>query len=146
MNILIYFSLCTDFSGLKETLAIALGFQSPRETLTSSKPKISTWIVVIIEKLSKFHCQDQTTAKYEGQQQFTKFEQNATNSNNSKSINSLTMKPVTTAIRLISIIEQIRRHWIWFLAINTPHFTTFHMPFGAHPAVKGFVANGALVS
>ena len=65
--------------------------------------------------------------------------------NPSKSIDSLTTNPFTTEIRLISIVEQILRHWIQFLATNTPHFSTFHTPSGAHPAVKRFVATGALV-
>ena len=102
---------------------------------------------VSMEKLRYFHCQNQTTAKCEGQRMATNQQiQTRCNKNNSKSINSVTTKPITTEIRLISVVVQIRRCWTWFLATNTPHFTTFHMPFGAHQAVKGFVATRTLVS
>ena len=68
------------------------------------------------------------------------FKQNATNSNCSKSTNHLTTKTPTTWIRMITIVLQIQRCWVWFLTTNIPVCTAIHTPIGTNPTVNWLFA------
>ena len=85
-------------------------------------------------------CRNSTArSKLQGNVKDSKFKQNGTNLNNSKPTNHLSTNPSTTAIFLLHIFFQIWRFWIWFLAKNTPHWTSLCVPFQAKPTMKGFL-------
>ena len=115
-------------------------FEAPERYLQWCNPKCQVSSVD-----SEMDCGNFTArSKPWGNVKDSKLEQNGSNLNNSKPTNHLSKNPLTI-ISQVLVFHQILRFWIWFLAKNTPHFTPFHIPFCAHPAVKRFVATGALV-